>query len=1237
MHASENMSATTRVELHCHSIYSDGSLPPGALVEQLAADGVAHASLTDHDTLEGLQAFRNAASRNGIGFITGVEITTLCNGQEAHLLAYGFDPEHRQLLRLLDAVRVSKPPTSENLAGAIRHRSSMPPDDGETPRNGRVQIEEAIETVHAAGGRTFLAHPFTLESDPDRLDPLLGELKSQGLDGVEAIYGRYSESEQQQLRSLAQQHDLLVSGGSDVHDRGGAGRSPLGVDMPTELWKRFRDATGRGRRSLDEASHDQPRHRMKRRHFLLHVLVPTVLAMSLFVGAIFAVFLPAFERSLLDRKRETIRELTQSAWSILAAYERDVQSGLLNPVEAREMAARRIEDLRYGSEGKDYFWIQDLQPRIIMHPYRPELNGTDVSDYVDQRGVRIFVKFAEVARESGGGYVNYVWQWKDDPRRFAPKESYVKIFEPWGWVIGTGLYTEDVQAEIESLETNLLRTSVGIAVLVALLLLYVLRQSLRVERARSQAEEGLRESTARYRSLVEATSEGTLLVQDGRCRYGNAILLEAADCRQEELQLLDLDDLLPRRAENAEVWAEIERVEAGEPASGGIEGVLRRSDDTLVECIFAISAMSLAGIRGLILLVTPLGRAAGRSGAAEASSGIAHQALGEIAEAAPIGLLRARPTSQGTVLRYNRAAEPLLAAVQEAAPGGVMTLPPLFPDQAAWEEFLQETRRDGKAERTLRLPIGDPRSLSVRIEAVVTRDERDEPRYLDCSIEDVTATARQQARREALIERLQASMLFLHEPVAHLASEPVLADPDEPVREVVSRITAAEASAAVVTSPSGEPIGIFTDQDLRERIVAAGTDLQTPIGRVMTAPVKSIPENAEIYEALAAMERDSIQHLALEDRSGRVSGVVHHSELLQFPNYGPIVLARDIDRSDTVERVVSAALRAPTLAASLIESGAQPAQVTSMLTSVCDAATVRFIELARRELGPPPRPFVFLALGSHGREEMVLTSDQDNALVYADGAGDDAAVQEYFLDLGRRVCGWLDDAGYPYCRGEIMAQNPKWCRPLSVWKRYFEEWIRAAEPNDLLEFVAFFDFRPVSREQDDSAGRALADELREHVFTDAAGHPAFFSHLAQQALQFKPPVRLFGRIIAGGTAGEDARMVNLKDAQAPLTAFARLYALRERIEQTNTLDRLEALAGSAVLSDTSAEQTISAQESFTRLRLQQQAVALSAGREADNLVAYHRLGPVDQAMLNQSFAQVAAVQKRVSYDFLGGT
>ncbi|HUS79683.1 MAG TPA: cache domain-containing protein, partial [Armatimonadota bacterium] len=479
------MNATTRVDFHCHSTYSDGALSPPQIAAELAADGVAFASLTDHDSVAGLLSFRHMLSRRGVGYISGVEMTAECNGREAHLLGYGFEPSHPELQATLLSVRRAQTSTVHSVADSIRGRASYAPaDPSATPvpsaaPSGRIDIADAIALIHRAGGKAFLAHPLVLEPDLEALRALLTDLKARGLDGIEAIYGPSSDEERERLCAMADELGLLVSAGSDAHDRRGADSHRLGVDIPTELWKQFRDAVccgpADGQAGIAAAAAAHPRHRMKKRHFFFHVVFPTLLAMALFAVAIFAVFLPAFERSLMERKRETIRELTEAAWSILAGYEREERAGILSRAQAQELAVSRIQQLRYGPEGKDYFWLQDMQPRMIMHPYRKDLDGKDLSQFRDSRGDRIFVEFADLVRREGEGYIDYVWQWKDDPSRLAPKESYIKGFKPWGWIIGTGIYTEDVKQEIGRIERRLVRTLAGISVIVALLLLYVMQ------------------------------------------------------------------------------------------------------------------------------------------------------------------------------------------------------------------------------------------------------------------------------------------------------------------------------------------------------------------------------------------------------------------------------------------------------------------------------------------------------------------------------------------------------------------------------------------------------------------------------------------------------------------------------------------------------------------------------------------------------------------------------------------
>ena len=255
--------------------------------------------------------------------------------------------------------------------------------------------------------------------------------------------------------------------------------------------------------------------------FFLSIVLPSILAICLFIISIYAIIIPAFEQNMMERKKEMINELTNTALSLIKEYDTDYQSGVYTLVEAKQRAAARIEQLRYGADRKDYFWITDLSPKMVMHPYRKELIGTDLTDYQDPEGTRLFVEAVNIVKAREEGYINYIWQWKDDTTRIVPKLSYVKIYPEWGWILGTGIYLEDVKEEISTLKYRLLRISSIIVFIIMISLLYIIRQSLSIEKKRKSAEEKLMLSTQKYKSLVEASPDGTLMIMNDQIIFSN--------------------------------------------------------------------------------------------------------------------------------------------------------------------------------------------------------------------------------------------------------------------------------------------------------------------------------------------------------------------------------------------------------------------------------------------------------------------------------------------------------------------------------------------------------------------------------------------------------------------------------------------------------------------------------------------------------------------------------------------
>ncbi|HBA82521.1 MAG TPA: hypothetical protein DCZ95_00360 [Verrucomicrobia bacterium] len=1228
------MSTTIRVDLHCHSSHSDGALKPEAVADRIANDKAVCAALVDHDTLAGLPAFRKRLARRGIGFITGVEITCQYAGRAVHLLGYGFDPDHAELRANLDAIWLSREEGMESIAGSLRRkrihgtRSEMPLLPG--AEAGRLELADAIALVHRAGGRAFLAHPLFLEPNADKLEALLPTFQAMGLDGLEALYPAFSPEAQARLIEMARRLRLLVCAGSDFHHSG----THTGIEMPMNLWKAFRDAILSGPKGSSQPPDEGPRlaapHRLK---FVLRIVLPTVAAMLLFGFVLLDIILPAIEESLLEQKRETIRELVSSAWGILAEAEQEVQNGVASLEQAQQLAKKRIETLRYGHEDKDYFWLQDMQPRMLMHPYRPELNGQDVSEFRDPRGVRIFVEFSNLVRQESEGFVDYVWQWKDDPHRLVPKESYIRGFKPWGWIIGTGMYTEDVKAEIARFERHLARISAGMAVLISLLLLYVIRQSLLIERKRREAEESLHESTERYRALVEAATEGTLLIVEGHCRYANPTLLQGLGYAAPEIELLELSDILPHLPGNERIWETLERVRPGEERSEAVEAVLRSREGRLLDGLLTFSRISIAGQEGLIVQTRDLSsRQPAVAALAPTGTFEPGNVLAETAGNVPLGLFRARALRRGAVMAVNRAALELLPALGAGAADKPAELASAFPAPAAFDDFMRRLERDGHARQRLHLATPDGQGRTLTLDARLLRDAGGVARFMDGFIEDATADARRELERESLIERLQASLLYLHESVERLCHPATFCSPDMPIHQVAALMTAQDSEAALVRAENNHSAGLVTDRLLRARILAEEVHPDKPIRQIVRESVVTIPRHAQVYEALLLMQEKGVEHLAVTDDGDRITGLIHGRDILRLHRSEAAMLTDKIAHAATEEEAIRWTRRAPMLVKALLDSGAHARQATRLISAICDAATIRFIELAIRELGPAPCPFAFLALGSQGRQEMSFFADQDNALIYdpPNREPPNEKTSLYFREMAGKICDGLKQAGFFFCPGGTMAKNPKWCASLVEWESITTDWIRKAEPQQLLEFNVFLDFRAVAGEAE------LARRLRLHVHEMLRIHPAFLPFLAQDLMRFRPPPHGMALWLSPPRKRAQAARLDLKEAMLPLIGSARLYALRHRLDETHTLDRLDALARRNLIAESDLQKTAIAYDALLRLRLLHQAKCLQENRPLDNTIDWRRLDSVQQALLQEAFARIAVIQKMIRYDFLGG-
>ncbi|MFN8498894.1 MAG: DUF294 nucleotidyltransferase-like domain-containing protein [Anaerolineae bacterium] len=471
-----------------------------------------------------------------------------------------------------------------------------------------------------------------------------------------------------------------------------------------------------------------------------------------------------------------------------------------------------------------------------------------------------------------------------------------------------------------------------------------------------------------------------------------------------------------------------------------------------------------------------------------------------------------------------------------------------------------------------------------------------------------------QAHQSASPELFQTTLRELvHRAVVTIA-------PDATVREAAQKMRAQNISCLVVESV---PPGILTDRDLRNRVVAAGLSDSTPVHQVMTSPARTLPAESLVFEGLLGMLERGNHHLPVTD-GGQIIGLITHTDILRHQSRSPVFLARQLQRARSIEDLRAYADQVTATVTTLLHTGAHVSDIGRVVAVAHDRLVIRLLRDAERELGEPPAPYAWLVLGSEGRYEQTLRTDQDNALVYADEAPPEA--EAYFAALAERVVANLIACGFPPCPGEIMATNPRWRQPLRVWQRQFRDWILAPDEQALLHVAIFFDYRQVCGTLDaEGALRPITDLAREQQI--------FLGRLASAALRHQAPLGFFRQFVTE-RHGSRRDLLDLKlRGTALIVDLARLFALESGSAATNTLMRIRLAAASGLLSDTGADDLAAAFELLSLQRLRHQVAQIARGEPPNNVISIAELTPLERRQIKDALRVVETVQHSVALKF----
>jgi CBS domain-containing protein len=382
----------------------------------------------------------------------------------------------------------------------------------------------------------------------------------------------------------------------------------------------------------------------------------------------------------------------------------------------------------------------------------------------------------------------------------------------------------------------------------------------------------------------------------------------------------------------------------------------------------------------------------------------------------------------------------------------------------------------------------------------------------------------------------------------------------------------------------------------------------------MSRPLVTLPAETPLFEALRRMLDHEIHHLPVT-HGGEIIAVLGDTDLLRHQARSPLALLNRIEHLQDKGEVSGYSVEVMGVAATLFAGGLGVVQISGAIASLGDVLARRLLTLAELELGPPPCPYAWMVLGSEGRTEQVLLTDQDNAIAYLE---DSDVARAYFAALAARVVAGLVHAGFPPCPGGYMATN--WCRPLADWKSLFRSWVDVPEPQALLKAQIFFDFRGVHG--------GLSLEPLEGILLSAGRRELFLAHLARAALRGRPPLRFRGRLRT------DDGSIDLKAGGIAATVMlARAYALAAGSGARPTLDRLSDAAEAGTLSRSAAEILAESFRFLIRLRLQEQLRNVRSGEEPSNRVRVESLTELERRRLAEAFEAVRNLQDATALRF----
>lgn len=418
---------------------------------------------------------------------------------------------------------------------------------------------------------------------------------------------------------------------------------------------------------------------------------------------------------------------------------------------------------------------------------------------------------------------------------------------------------------------------------------------------------------------------------------------------------------------------------------------------------------------------------------------------------------------------------------------------------------------------------------------------------------------------------------------------------DATVAEVAALLRDRNVSGLVVCA-GRLPVGVITDRDVRNKVVVPALDPRTVrASAVMSSPLITVRDDDYVFDVVYTMTRHRIHRVVVVDAAGSLCGVVTESDVVRLQTNTPSYLLRDLEHAVDLGELRKVNERVTELVVHLIQSGVKTRDLVRLISNIHDAVILRAIELLVEERRwDLPRDFAFLVLGSEGRMEQTLLTDQDNAIVYGDGLGpEETSLLEAF---SRALIDRLIAIGVPECPGGMMARNAEWRRTLSAWTSQIAQWGSRPTPENILRYSMFADLRTLH------GNGEFEVRLKEHIVRHIRQNSVFLAQLAKNILRFPPPLGLFGNVKTIKTGPHRGRLDVKKAGIFQISEGVKVLSLEAGFLEGGTREKLEHLEQRGALSAAEAGDLEASYNFLVFVRLRSQVQELVQGGPLTNFI-----------------------------------